>query len=471
MKITFVYPGITLIGFNSLGGHCHDSISVNLGMAYMSSFIKKNSNHSVDLIDLRELKSWDCYEKEIIKRNPDIVGIHCNTVNYDNALRSARIAKKMGKIVIMGGPHATFDPSSLIDTGLVDSVIVGEGEVSFLKLVNDIERGVALEKIICGERIDNLDEIPFPDRDIYNMERILNGAGIFPYPNRYVGVIASRGCCYNCSFCQPLERKIFGQKLRTRSVSNIIEEVKDLIIKYEANFIMFECDTLTTKKDWTLDLCKEMKNLGVKWGAQSRADTIDEELAKAMHEAGCMVLFIGFESGSSKILNLLRKGITPEDSIRAAKVCRKNKILIFANYMFGVPTETKEDLDMTYKKKKKIRPELHSLSYFAPIPGSDLYDYCKDRGLIEITSYEGFVRNPVNKKVKGVDYELMNAYKAKLSFYTRFWWTELHFAQYVFLRWSILLRKRYYKEFIFELFQISSIISVFKFVRAKIFKK
>ena len=84
MKVTFVYPGIAMIGFNSLGGNCHDTVSVNLGMGYISSYLKKNSNHTADLIDLRDLKGWNHFESELQEKCPDIVGIYCNTVNYSN---------------------------------------------------------------------------------------------------------------------------------------------------------------------------------------------------------------------------------------------------------------------------------------------------------------------------------------------------------------------------------------------------
>ena len=451
MKVTFVYPGIAMIGFNSLGGNCHDTVSVNLGMGYISSYLKKNSNHTADLIDLRDLKGWNHFESELQEKCPDIVGIYCNTVNYSSSLKSAEIAKRQGRTVVMGGPHATLDPHSLIDTSFVDCVIVGEGEKSFLDVVNHIEAGEALESVIQGEKIDNLDDIPFPDRDIYNMERILNGPGIFPHSSRYVGIVASRGCYYNCAFCQPLERKIFGRKIRVRSVSNVIEEVKEVIRKYGANFIMFECDTLTTKKDWALGLCRQMKQTGVKWGAQSRADTIDDELAKAMHDAGCTVLFIGFESGSPRMLSLLRKGISPEHSIRAGEICRKNKILIFANYMLGMPTETTDDLDMTYAMMRKIEPELHSPSYFAPIPGSDLYEYCREKDLIKSEAYEEFVRNPICEKIKGVDYAVIDLYKEKILGCRKPWWSESHFARHVISRWVFLIRKGYVKLFFVEL--------------------
>jgi anaerobic magnesium-protoporphyrin IX monomethyl ester cyclase len=450
MKITFVYPGIAMIGFNSLGGNCHDTISVNLGMGYMASYIRQHSRHTVDLIDLRDLKGWPEYAAELAARSPDIVGIYCNTVNFENALSCARAAKEQGRTVIMGGPHATLDPAALIETGLVDTVITGEGELSFLKCVNGFAEGKPPAKIVEGEKVDDLDSLPFPDRGLYNMRRILKGAGIFPYPNRYIGIIASRGCYYNCSFCQPLERKIFGRKVRVRSVENIIGEIREVITTYRANFIMFECDTLTTHKEWALQLCRRMKELGIAWGAQSRADTIDDELAAAMHDSGCMVLFIGFESGSPRMLELLKKGITPEDSRRAGRVCRRHKLLIFANYMLGMPTETREDFEMTLAMLCEIKPELHSVAYFSPIPGSELYDFCKANDLIRVSSFEGFVRNAVNEKVKGIDYALADEYKQRISRCRTYWWTEWYFARHVLSRWLFLLSHGYLKEFIIE---------------------
>jgi radical SAM superfamily enzyme YgiQ (UPF0313 family) len=451
MKVTFVYPGIAMIGFNSLGGDCHDTISINLGLGYISSYLKKNSNHTVNLIDLRELEGWDHFESELGSRSPDVVGIYCNTVNFDNSVEAAGRAKKCGIRVVMGGPHATYDPQSLLATGQVDNVIVGEGEIAFCQLMDALSAGRTPDEVIHGEKIIDLDAIPFPDRDLYNMDRILAGPGIFPYPNRYVGILASRGCHYNCAFCQPLERKIFGPKVRTRSVANVMQEVREVIEKYDANFIMFECDTLTTNKSWALELSREMSRVHIAWGAQSRVDTIDDELAAAMRGAGCMVLFFGFESGSQRLLNLLRKGITPEKSVEAGRICRRHKILIFANYMLGIPTETREDLEMTLQMMKAIRPELPSAAYFAPIPGSDLYDYCQNNDLIKSAAYRDYVRNPAHGKIKGIDYTMLDRYRSKIAGCRKPFWMELHFACHVLDRWSFLLRKGFTMNILMEL--------------------
>jgi len=118
--------------------------------------------------------------------------------------------------------------------------------------------------------------------------------------------------------------------------------------------------------------------------------------------------------------------------------------------MLGMPTETKEDLEMTLGMIREIKPELHSVAYFSPIPGSDLYDYCNAQDLIRIQSCEGFVRNPINEKLKGVDYKMIAAYKDKILRYRKVWWLEDYFAFYVFHRWKILFAHGYIKELLFE---------------------
>lgn len=444
MKITLIYPGIAWIGFNSLGKGGMDRNWINLGLAYIGAYLKENS-YDVDLIDLREMNNWAQAEEEIKMRKSNICGIHFNTVNYNNALRCAQIAKRNGKVVVGGGPHATIAPTELLDTGFVDYVITGEGELSFLKLLKDIEGNKVNERVIVGERVEDLNSLPFPDRDLYNIPNVIGPLGNFPYLDNGLVIMASRGCPYKCAFCQPLQQKMFGSKVQYRSVKNVITEVKEVIKRHKVKYISFQDDTFTLRKDWVLDLCGAMKreNVQIQWSAQSRVDTFDEELAQKMSDVGCVCLFFGFESGSQKILNFLRKGITVEQSLNVVKLCRKYGILIFADYMLGVPTETEREVEETYQLIKKIRPELNSPTYFVPIPGSYLYEYCREKDLIKIRSYEDFARNPVGKKIEGIDYQILERYKRKMLACTPKWYHEKHFAKLALKRWLHLVKLGY----------------------------
>jgi anaerobic magnesium-protoporphyrin IX monomethyl ester cyclase len=451
MKITLIYPGIVRIGFNSLGKGGMNRNWINLGLAYIGAYFKQNS-YDVDLIDLREMSGWSQVEQDIKVRDSDVCGIHFNTVNYNNGLKCAQIAKRNNKVVVAGGPHATISSAELLATGFVDYVIIGEGEISFLKLAKDIEKDKASERIIVGEKIENLDSIPFPDRDLYNISKVTGPLGSFPYLDNGMVIMASRGCPYRCTFCQPFQRKMFGDKIRQRSVENVIAEVKEVIEKYRVKYISFQDDTFTLKKSWVLELCRRMKeeNIRIQWSTQSRVNTFDEDLAKEMKDAGCVCLFFGFESGSQRILDFLKKDITVKQSLNAAKLCREFGILIFADYMLGIPTETEKELEETYQMIKKIRPERHSPTYFVPIPGSYLYEYCRDRNLLKISSYEDFTRNPFGEKIEVIDYQILERYKRKMLRETTCWWEEISYTKMALERWTNLWKGGYRKKTLIE---------------------
>jgi radical SAM superfamily enzyme YgiQ (UPF0313 family) len=126
-----------------------------------------------------------------------------------------------------------------------------------------------------------------------------------------------------------------------------------------------------------------------------------------MARAGLKGYFVGFESGNARVLNFLRKGTTPERNLEAAKVCRQYGLAIWANYMLGIPTETKEEVMDTVNMVREIDPDYYSPSFFTPHPGTDLYDYCVEHDLSLITDYDSYRRNPTEPKIKGQDYEFL----------------------------------------------------------------
>lgn len=441
MKITLIYPGLAQIGFSSFGRGTPTTNLMSLGLGYIGASIKKYTEFEVDAIDLRKLKDWDAVKRELGGRSSDMIGIYTNTVNFEYAMKCAEIAHNMGKTVIAGGPHATLAPRELLDTGNVDHIIVGEAEISIIDLLERLEKGFEAGKIIQGEPVEDLDDLPFPDRDLFDLKGRLELPGIFPYPPKYAGIVASRGCGFNCRFCQPLERKIFGKRLKFRSAENIIEEVLKLKEGYGVEFIMFQDDQLTQNRKWLLDLCGEIRKTGIRWGALARVDTVDEHVIKTMKDAGCIVLQFGFESGSQKILDFLRKRAKVEQAVEAARLCRENGVLIFANYMMGIPTETREDLEATYRLMKTIKPEIPAASYFSPIPGSDLYEYCREHDLINVTSYDMYVRGAVDNKLKGIDYKALDRVKKRIDKHVPAWYQEGYYASHVIHRWKKLVRQ------------------------------
>ncbi len=407
MKVMLVFPGISESGFNKTGKR-HKLVWLNHGLASISSSLKKNG-HEVSLADLRQLCSWDEFADLVKNQRPDVAGITMMSVDYGPGIRSARAIKEASPKtrVVVGGAHPSLCPEDFADNPDIDHIFQGEGELTFNDLIDDIAHGRISEKVIRSERPD-LDSIPFADREIF-------GAGEMPIDHflriPFVTIIAGRGCMYNCSFCQPAERAIFGTKVRRRSVANVIEELRILRDKQDFQSLMIHDDCLTEDRAWVTEFCERYIDVGFRrpFVCQSRADIIckNEDMVKLMAKAGLAMFLIGFESGNQRVLGFLRKGTKVEQNFEANRICRKHGIRVWANYMLGIPTETKEEALDTLRMIQKIKPYRASPAFFTPHPGSDLYKYCVDKGLSLIRDYRDYARSSENPKIRGVDYNFL----------------------------------------------------------------
>lgn len=403
MKIALIYPGITEGGFNNLLGN--EGSWMNHGLCSLSAAMK-NNGHKVSLIDLRALSGWDDFVLSVKDSGADIFGISVMSVDFNIANQCADIIKKVNSKnpVVFGGAHPSIAPEETLKNENIDYVISGEGEISFLRLVNDIASGRSAGRLINGQRPD-LDELAFVDRELFST-REEPFVEFFKPP--FVTIIAGRGCAYNCNYCQPAEKKIFGNKVRRRSVANVISELKELRGKFGFNSFMFHDDCLTEDRRWIEDFCSEYKKSGFKkqFACQSRADLVckNKDLIKMLKDAGLELMLIGFESGSQRVLDFIGKGTRVEQNLEAARVCHKLGIKIWANYMLGLPGESKAEQRMTLDMIKNIRPYHCSPAYYTPHPGSRLFDYCQERGLSLIKKPEDYRRNTYEPKIKGIDY-------------------------------------------------------------------
>jgi radical SAM superfamily enzyme YgiQ (UPF0313 family) len=174
---------------------------------------------------------------------------------------------------------------------------------------------------------------------------------------------------------------------------------------------MFHDDCLTENREWVLEFCDlyEAEGFRQPFFCQSRADILanNEDMVRRMAEVGLKGYFIGFESGNDRVLKFLRKGTTREKNLEAARVCKKYGIKVWANYMLGLPTESKEEVMDTISMLKEIDPDWYSPAFYTPHPGSDLYDYCVEHDLSLITSHDQYRRNPWDIKTRGQDPEFL----------------------------------------------------------------
>lgn len=361
-----------------------DYIAQPLGILYLGAILE-NMAVPVKCIDERIATRE---EIETAFEEADVVGVSAMTPFIKRALDWAEYAKAKGKITMMGGPHATVDPDTLLDSGHFDFVFIGEGEVTVreaVPLLHDREKlkavkGLAFfdergEKIFTEERPfnKNLDDVPFPAWHMLPIEEYFKRNR-----ERLFYIYGSRGCPFNCVFCQ---KKITGRGFRTRSVKNIVDELELIAEKYGPENILFIDELFTCQKKRVMGICEEIlrRDLDLNWACETRVDRIDYEMMMAMRRAGMRRMYFGVESGSPKSLKTLNKRFTVEQIIKTLKCARRADVWSKIFLIVGTPHETAEDFDLTAEMLRKAHPDLVRTSLFNPLIASPSFDMYRDR--------------------------------------------------------------------------------------------
>ncbi|MFH1127590.1 MAG: radical SAM protein [archaeon] len=372
-----------------------------LGALYICSVLKEKGYH-VTFID----GTVTSYEKTIeqLKQNkPDILNLSIQTVFADFAFQLAKDYRKINRnaIIIAGGPHASILPKQTLAEKGIDFVVVGEGEETLPDLLSNIKdpkkvKGIGFRKnnkhffTESREPIKDLDKIPFPARDMLHDNYFRTGS---------TSIITSRGCPFNCAFCQPTLRKIFGPKFRMRTVKNVIDEIKDIKKTFmkknrELKSLHFTDDGLTYNHKWLKNLGQEIikQKLDITWTANTRADTMPEiGLLRLLKKSGLTKFSIGVESGDPYIRNeILKKNVSQEKLIKAFDLCHEAGIKTHAYLMVGSPEETHESILATVKLLDRIRPDDTQVTITSPLPETYLYYHAKEKDIMKVKRWSDF---------------------------------------------------------------------------------
>ncbi|MFA4981327.1 MAG: radical SAM protein [Candidatus Omnitrophota bacterium] len=336
---------------------------------------------------------WNEVRSVIKDWRPDVVGITAKSQNFKSACIIAKIAKECdkGTIVIMGGPHPSMVGEDIFACPEIDIGVKGEGEKTIVELLHAIRHDSGLQNIsgvmyrtkdgvaenASQAYIDDLDSLRFP---IENAKTALKDYGLYP-KEAFRHIFATRGCPYNCVFCG--SRNIWSRRVRFRSPDNIIEEIK-LCQSMGLKAVSFEDDYFGVTRKYVFDLCNSIIRQcpGLKWACEIHVKLVDEETIAIMKKAGCFSIRLGIESGNDEMLKLIRKNITVEEALSAAKIIKKYSIDLHVFYMIGFPQETEETLMDTFSQMKNIPCDLLIYSIFTPYPGTEAFDLCKKMGVI-----------------------------------------------------------------------------------------
>jgi magnesium-protoporphyrin IX monomethyl ester (oxidative) cyclase len=393
-----------------------------LGLSYLAAALD-SARHRVKIIDavgenFKQVFAWrDHYLRgltfnEILEAIPPetrLVGIsNLYTFAFLIAVEIARRVKEQNPhvIVVFGGAHPTIMTRETLSRPEVDFVVLSEGEQTFPALVDAIERGEGWEnldglgykkngEIVIHPKtrfVQNLDEIPFPRRDLLPMQNYFMAREPHGSASRrlWTTMIATRGCPYGCTFCNTPQ--IWQRRWRARSPKNVVDEIEQLKKDYGVEEIHFEDESLTTNFKWVLDFCRELKsrNLNVIWQTSNgvRAESITEETLELMKSSGCTQITIAAESGSPRILReVMQKRLDLDAVLRAARLADRKKMRLACYFMLGLPEERKRDVLKSIWLATRLAflgVDEVVFSIFSPLPGSQLIKRLQQEGRVQI---------------------------------------------------------------------------------------
>lgn len=355
--------------------------------------VLRNEGHKVFFID-NYLKPSDFIEEGYLQQSDiDLVGIYANTICYRDTLRMFNEIENFrkkglwnGKIIV-GGPHTSVALDTIPE--FVDYVVQGEGEKAILEIANCKTN----QRVIRKERIQDLDSLPFQPWDIFTKLP-------YDYTCRWMDIEpvftmnTSRGCPFGCAFCSV--GSIWGKKYTYLGAERIISEIEYLIKNFGAKGIYFREDHFTLNLKRTEEFCEKLinENLNIHWACETRVDNMSEDLVRLMSAAECRAVYLGVESGSQKVLDVLNKKITVKQIENTINWCKKYDIRTYCSLIVGTPGETFEDYLLTKRLMDKLEPYRYGFNVFVGIPDSPLYRYVLSNNLYEYIDDVGLVYPP-----------------------------------------------------------------------------
>lgn len=385
-----------------------------LGIMTLASVLK-DAGHKCSYLDLHFENNISACIKKI---SPDIIAYSIITGSQKHYQHlNLKLKQEFSFTAVFGGPHCTFFPDFIHEEG-VDVICRGEGENAMLTLANRLQNDEDITKIpnlwikkdgeIFKNEIENLelniDKIPFPDRGLVNKYRHYEKM-------QRRDVITTRGCPYNCSYCFNHANKEIhkhkGRYVRQRSVDNVIDELLILKQKNGAKIFHFQDDVFTVNRKWTFDFCHEYKlKIRLPFEVQLRVNLVDEDIVKALKDAGCVLAMYGIESGNDFIRKeILNRNISKEKIIEIALLFNKYNIRTMSVNMLGLPDESLEMAIETLHLNIKCKPNYAWNSIYQPYPMTSLSSYSISKGYFngDINSFgSSFVFTNSNMKTPDI---------------------------------------------------------------------
>ncbi len=385
MKILFVYTDI-----NVRGG----ARSYQFGIGSLSAVLKR-SGHQTGLHYMYGRYDTAPLKAEIANFQPDIIAFSAVSPQFQYVRQIVADLQPFRAFSLLGGQHATLAPECLEHLPGLNAVCVGEGEQPMLELVEALQAGKSVDAIRnlwirkqdgtlirnpTRPFIENLDDLPFVDRELFDYQAIVNSdfdTALFMF---------SRGCPYNCTFCSnhALRVKQEGRYVRFRSVESCLHEIREVSHRYRVKALYFNDDCFTARRDFVEEFCARYKEeLSLPFDINARPETLNDDMCRRLKEAGCRRISIGIENGSEKFRReVLGRSTTNEQIVRAFEACRKAGLKTKSFNIVGFPMETPAIFRETVELNARIHPDSVIIGIFEPYPGTKLAEVCLKEGFM-----------------------------------------------------------------------------------------
>jgi len=401
MKILFIYPNL------------YAQIGFNYGVSFLSAVLKQDG-HETALLNINEKLGYPLDVSRIIADvrafNPGLIAFSAVTNQFQHTLKIASEIKKLFSVpLVCGGIHVTMAPDEVIATGLFDSIFLGESEYAFRDYIRALEHGGDISSIPNswhyknGSVIKNpvgafpaLEALPLKDYEIFDFQKIIDAK------DGWVGLMASRGCPFRCTYCfnhQIVERykndlHVPAAQLnyiRHHPVKDLIQEITFLQNNYtNIRMYIFDDDLFTFDRDYVKEFCEEYRKVtAIPFVANAHVQVFSRDIARCLKKAGCKIIKFGIESGSEKIRKDVMHRPMTNDAIRKAfRIAHGEGLHTSAFVMFGLPHETREDIMETVKLLAEIQPGRFRWALFFPYPHTIACEISKRGGFIDFNKMD-----------------------------------------------------------------------------------
>ena len=378
LKVAFIEPGILNVE--------------PLGVGYLAQVLIDNGH---------EVKYFEAPRKNFLERlkqfKPDVLAYGVTTGKHRICRElNKEIRRKINAVSLFGGPHCTFYPEFIESDKLIDGVCRGEGELAFAELLNKMEKsekftdtknwwirkGNKIYKNPVRNKNENLDALPFPNRDIIYTEN----PDLLKSPIKRI--MASRGCPFNCTYCfNRLYNKLYLGKGKInchRSPANIVAELKVIKEKYPFTFLKIVDDTFGMNMDYEAFSELYKKEIGIPFLCNIRPNLIDEKKIILLKKAGCVAVTMAVESGNDFIRNdVLNRNLSKEVMSEAIRNLKKHGLRVWTQNIIGNPGETFDMAMETFRFNVENRVDFAECFLLTPFFGTEIHNYCKKNDFIE----------------------------------------------------------------------------------------